>query len=87
MWPSVRSLPAEGAKPAEMPGFIKPQLARHGPSTHATASGLDWTKRFSAIAGAFDIPGGSTQVAFGFLAGLVSQDFGLSTIELLAYLA
>lgn len=77
-------MPAEGAKPAEMPGFIKPQLATlksKAPSgerwlheikydgyrlqLHAargrkkayTRNGLDWTTRFSAIAGALDIPG------------------------------
>jgi bifunctional non-homologous end joining protein LigD len=73
----------EGAKPSEMPGFIKPQLAtlRSKPPsgdqwpheikydgyrvqlhvneerrTIYTRTGLDWTKRFSVIAGAFDIP-------------------------------
>jgi bifunctional non-homologous end joining protein LigD len=72
------------AAPAEMPGFIKPQLATlkaRAPSgdqwlheikfdgyrvqTHIskgkkrvfTRNGLDWTKRFSVIAGALDIPG------------------------------
>ena len=67
---------------AEMPGFIKPQLAMLKPKApkggqwlheikydgyrvqvHVnrgrkkvyTRNGLDWTKRFSAIAGAFDI--------------------------------
>ncbi|MCK1497887.1 non-homologous end-joining DNA ligase [Bradyrhizobium sp. 188] len=73
----------EGAKPAAMPGFIKPQLAtlrskapqghwlheikydgyrvqlhlNRGKKKAYTRNGLDWTKRFSAIAGAFDIPG------------------------------
>jgi bifunctional non-homologous end joining protein LigD len=74
---------AEGAKPAEMPGFIKPQLATlkskaptgdtwlheikydgYRVQLHArdervaayTRNGLDWTKRFSTIARAFDIP-------------------------------
>jgi bifunctional non-homologous end joining protein LigD len=73
-----------GAKPADMPGFIKPQLAtlrskapqgeqwlheikfdgyriqlhlKAGRKKAYTRTGLDWTKRFSAIAGAFDIPG------------------------------
>src|SRR3984957_12275584 len=70
--------------PAEMPGFIKPQLATlkakapsgdewlheikskgYRPTSHPekgkkrvfTRNGLDWTKRFSVIAGALDIPG------------------------------
>jgi bifunctional non-homologous end joining protein LigD len=74
----------EGAKPAEMPGFIKPQLATlkskapkgvqwlheikydgyrvqlhtsRGRKMVFTRNGLDWTKRFSAIAGAFEVPG------------------------------
>src|SRR6202011_5703260 len=69
---------------AEMPGFIKPQLAtlkgkapsgdqwlheikfegyrvqgrlNKGKKRVFTRNGLDWTKRFSAIAGALDIPG------------------------------
>jgi bifunctional non-homologous end joining protein LigD len=69
---------------AEMPGFIKPQLAtlksmapkgdqwlheikydgyrvqvhvNRGRKKVYTRNGLDWTKRFSAIAGALDIPG------------------------------
>ena len=69
---------------AEMPGFIKPQLAtlkskapvgsqwlheikfdgyrvqihlNKGTRRLYTRNGLDWTKRFSAIAGALDIPG------------------------------
>ncbi|WP_349628109.1 non-homologous end-joining DNA ligase [Bradyrhizobium lablabi] len=69
---------------AEMPGFIKPQLAtlrskapkgeqwlheikydgyriqihiNGGRKKAYTRNGLDWTKRFSTIAGAFDIPG------------------------------
>lgn len=73
----------EGAKPSEMPRFIRPQLAtlrtkapsgdnwlheikydgyrlqihlNKGRVTIHTRNGLDWTKRFSAIAGAFDIP-------------------------------
>lgn len=73
----------QGAKPAEMPGFIAPQLATsrtRAPSGEQwlheikydgyrvqlhvnkqrriifTRTGLDWTKRFSVIAGAFDIP-------------------------------
>jgi bifunctional non-homologous end joining protein LigD len=74
----------EGAKPSEMPGFIKPQLAtlkskapkgeqwlheikfdgyrvqihiNNGKRKVYTRNGLDWTKRFSVIAGALDIPG------------------------------
>ena len=70
--------------PAEMPGFIKPQLAtlkakapsgdqwlheikfdgyrvqvhlNNGKKRVFTRNGLDWTKRFSVIAGALDIPG------------------------------
>jgi bifunctional non-homologous end joining protein LigD len=73
----------EGAKPSEMPGFIRPQLAtlrtkapsgdnwlheikydgyrfhihlNKGRVTAYARNGLDWTKRFSAIARAFDIP-------------------------------
>jgi bifunctional non-homologous end joining protein LigD len=72
----------EGAKPSEMPRFIRPQLAtlrtkapsgdwfheikydgyrlqihlNKGRVTTYTRNGLDWTKRFSAVAGAFDIP-------------------------------
>src|SRR6202161_5000374 len=69
---------------AEMPGFIKPQLAtlkakapsgsrwiheikfdgyrvqvhlNKGKKRVFTRNGLDWTKRFSAIAGALDVPG------------------------------
>src|ERR1700759_3794081 len=69
---------------AEMPGFIKPQLAtlkakapsgdqwlheikfdgyrvqvhlNKGKKRVFTRNGLDWTKRFSVIAGAFDVPG------------------------------
>src|ERR1700761_9042102 len=69
---------------AEMPGFIKPQLAtlrakapsgdqwlheikfdgyrvqihlNRGRKKVYTRTGLDWTKRFSLIAGALDIPG------------------------------
>ena len=69
---------------AEMPGFIKPQLAtlkakapsgdqwlheikfdgyrvqvhlNNGKKRVFTRNGLDWTKRFSVIAGALDIPG------------------------------
>jgi bifunctional non-homologous end joining protein LigD len=72
------------ATSAEMPGFIKPQLAtlkakapsgdqwlheikfdgyriqvhlNRGKKRVFTRNGLDWTKRFSAIAGALDIPG------------------------------
>jgi bifunctional non-homologous end joining protein LigD len=72
------------AASAEMPGFIKPQLAtlkakapsgdqwlheikfdgyrvqvhlNKGKKRVFTRNGLDWTKRFSAIAGALDIPG------------------------------
>jgi bifunctional non-homologous end joining protein LigD len=79
-----RGIPAEGAKPADMPGFIKPQLAtlkstaprgEHwlheikydgyrvqlhtsgGRKKVYTRNGLDWTKRFSTVAGAFDVPG------------------------------
>jgi bifunctional non-homologous end joining protein LigD len=74
----------EGARPAEMPGFIKPQLAtleskapkgprwlheikydgyrvqihlNKGRKKVLTRNGLDWTKRFSIIAGALDLPG------------------------------
>ena len=76
-------LAARPGKPAEMPGFIKPQLATLNPrrpgaqwlheikydgyrvQVHLnkgkrkvyTRNGLDWTKRFSLIAGALDIPG------------------------------
>ena len=72
------------APSAEMPGFIKPQLAtlkakapsgdqwlheikfdgyrvqvhlNKGKKRVFTRNGLDWTKRFSVIAGALDIPG------------------------------
>jgi bifunctional non-homologous end joining protein LigD len=72
------------AASAEMPGFIKPQLAtlkakapsgdqwlheikfdgyrvqvhlNKGKKRVFTRNGLDWTKRFSAIAGALDVPG------------------------------
>ena len=75
---------ARRIKTAEMPGFIKPQLATlkakapsgdnwiheikydgyrvqlhvdHGTKKAYTRNGLNWTKRFSAIAGAFDLPG------------------------------
>jgi bifunctional non-homologous end joining protein LigD len=78
----------EGAKPSEMPGFIKPQLAtlrskapkgnqwlheikfdgyriqvhlNKGKRTVYTRNGLDWTKRFSLIAGALDMSGSATQ--------------------------
>ena len=79
------SRPAGAARPPEMPGFIKPQLATlkskapvgspvaarnqvrrlPGSGPHQqwqsrsvyTRNGLDWTKRFSQIAGALDIPG------------------------------
>jgi bifunctional non-homologous end joining protein LigD len=74
----------DGARPAQMPGFIKPQLAtlkarppkgdqwlheikydgyriqihlNNGKRKIYTRNGLDWTKRFSLIAGALDIPG------------------------------
>jgi len=74
------------AASAEMPGFIKPQLAtlkakapsgdqwlheikfdgyrvqvhlNKGKKRVFTRNGLDWTKRFSVIAGALDIPGQS----------------------------
>jgi bifunctional non-homologous end joining protein LigD len=74
----------DGARPAEMPPFIKPQLAtlksgapkgdqwlheikcdgyriqihlNKGKRKVYTRNGLDWTKRFSVIAGALDIPG------------------------------
>jgi bifunctional non-homologous end joining protein LigD len=74
----------EGATPAKMPGFIKPQLAtlrskapkgpqwlheikydgyrvqvhlNKGKKKVFTRNGLDWTKRFSVIAGALDLPG------------------------------
>jgi bifunctional non-homologous end joining protein LigD len=80
----LRGRIAEGAKPLEMPGFIKPQLAtlkskapngeqwlheikfdgyrvqihiNLGKRTVYTRNGLDWTKRFSVIAGALDISG------------------------------
>lgn len=72
-----------GAKPSEMPGFIKPQLAtlksrapkgnwlheinydgyrvqihlNKGRRRVYTRNGLDWTKRFSLIAGALDLAG------------------------------
>jgi bifunctional non-homologous end joining protein LigD len=59
----------QGAKPSEMPGFIAPQLAasrskaptgerwlHSAPRQQATADHLDWTKRFSVISGAFDVP-------------------------------
>jgi bifunctional non-homologous end joining protein LigD len=76
--------PAGAARPPEMPGFIKPQLAtlkskapvgphwlheikfdgyrvqvhlNHGKRKLYTRNGLDWTKRFSQIAGSLDIPG------------------------------
>ncbi len=71
------------AAAAEMPGFIKPQLAtlrskaptgdylheikydgyrvqlhlNRGKAKAYTRNGLDWTKRFSVIAGALDVPG------------------------------
>src|SRR6202035_3681086 len=75
---------ARGSASAEMPGFIKPQLAtlkarapsgdqwlheikfdgyrvqvhlNNGKKRVYTRNGLDWTKRFSVIAGALDIPG------------------------------
>ncbi len=78
------SPPARAARPSEMPGFIKPQLAtlkskaprgeqwlheikfdgyrvqihlNKGKRKVYTRNGLDWTKRFSQIAGALDIPG------------------------------
>jgi bifunctional non-homologous end joining protein LigD len=78
------SRPAGAARPPEMPGFIKPQLAtlkskppvgsqwlheikfdgyrvqvhlNRGKRKVYTRNGLDWTKRFSLIAGALDIPG------------------------------
>src|ERR1700712_1157444 len=81
--PRVSAKTIEGARPAEMPGFIKPQLATlksrapagdqwlheikydgyrlqlhldGGRRKAFTRNGLDWTKRFSAIAGALDIP-------------------------------
>jgi hypothetical protein len=74
----------DGARPAEMPGFIKPQLAtlksrapkgdqwlreikydgyrlqihlNGGRRKVYSRNGLDWTKRFSVISGALDIPG------------------------------
>jgi bifunctional non-homologous end joining protein LigD len=74
----------DGARPAQMPGFIKPQLAtlkskaptgeqwlheikfdgyriqihlNNGKRKVYTRNGLDWTKRFSLIAGALDLPG------------------------------
>jgi bifunctional non-homologous end joining protein LigD len=73
-----------GARPSEMPGFIKPQLAtlrskapkgdgwlheikydgyriqvhlNGGKRKVYTRSGQDWTKRFSLIAGALELPG------------------------------
>jgi bifunctional non-homologous end joining protein LigD len=81
----TKSAPIKGAKPAEMPGFIEPQLAtlrskapngqqwlheikldgyrvqinlnNKGKKKVFTRNGLDWTKRFSVIAGALDLPG------------------------------
>jgi ATP-dependent DNA ligase len=80
----TQSLAIEGATPANMPGFIKPQLATLRPKAPKgpqwlheikfdgyrvqvhlnkgkkkvfTRNGLDWTKRFSVIAGALDLPG------------------------------
>jgi bifunctional non-homologous end joining protein LigD len=77
-------IPAEGAKPAPVPGFITPQHATlkskapkgeqwlheikydgyrvqvqidAGKKRVFTRNGLDWTERFSTIAGALDIPG------------------------------
>jgi bifunctional non-homologous end joining protein LigD len=63
-------------KSSEMPGFIKPQLATlkaRAPQCDQwlheikfdgyrvqIRNGLDWTKRFSVIAGALDIPGQAT---------------------------
>jgi ATP-dependent DNA ligase len=74
----------DDARPSEMPGFIRPQLAtlkskapkgdqwlheikfdgyrvqihiNKGKRQVYTRNGLDWTKRFSRIAGALDIPG------------------------------
>jgi bifunctional non-homologous end joining protein LigD len=74
----------DGARPLEMPGFIRPQLAtlksraptgdqwlheikydgyriqihlNNGKRKVYTRNGLDWTKRFSVIARALDIPG------------------------------
>jgi bifunctional non-homologous end joining protein LigD len=82
--PRVSAKTIEGARPSEMPGFIKPQLAtlkskapagnqwlheikydgyriqihlNKGKRKAYTRNGLDWTKRFSVIAGALDIPG------------------------------
>src|ERR1700675_2647431 len=83
MTKSARRVVAASAS-AEMPGFIKPQLAtlkakapsgnqwlheikfdgyrvqvhlNKGKKRVFTRNGLDWTKRFSVIAGALDIPG------------------------------
>jgi len=80
----TKSQPIEGATPAEMPDFIKPQLAtlkskgptgprwlheikydgyriqvhlNKGKTKVFTRNGLDWSKRFSVIAGALDLPG------------------------------
>ena len=80
--PETRAI--EGATPAKMPGFIKPQLATlrskapkgphwlheikldgyrvqvhliKGKKKVFTRTGLDWTKRFSVIGGALDLPG------------------------------
>lgn len=82
--PRLSAKTIEGARPAEMPGFVKPQLAtlksrtpggtqwlheikydgyrlqihlNRGKRKAYTRNGLDWTKRFSVIAGALDIPG------------------------------
>jgi bifunctional non-homologous end joining protein LigD len=82
--PRVSAKTIEGARPSEMPGFIKPQLAtlkskapagnqwlheikydgyrlqihlNKGKRKAFTRNGLDWTRRFSVIAGALDIPG------------------------------
>src|ERR1700712_3248625 len=78
------SRPARAARPPQMPGFVKPQLAplkskapvgsqwlheikfdgyrvqvhlNKGKRKVYTRNGLDWTNRFSQIAGALDIPG------------------------------
>jgi bifunctional non-homologous end joining protein LigD len=79
----ARAKTIDGARPSEMPTFIKPQLAvlksrapkgeqwlheikfdgyrvqvhlNKGNRKVYTRNGLDWTKRFSQIAGALDIP-------------------------------
>jgi bifunctional non-homologous end joining protein LigD len=82
--PRLSAKTIDGAHAAEMPGFVKPQLAtlksraptgsqwlheikydgyrlqihlNKGKRIAYTRNGLDWTKRFSVIAGALDLPG------------------------------